>query len=96
MLLSGMILRWYLRASVFAGWNRKLLGGGVEKVRGIAMSDHLQILIEAARTRSISAGELQAQRRSFAYGNTKIENDRVTREMVDQQDELLQREAQTR
>ena len=60
------------------------------------MSNHLQMLIEAARTRSISADELQAQRRSFAYGNTKIENDRVTREMVDQQDELLKQEAQTR
>jgi hypothetical protein len=53
------------------------------------MSSHLQMLIEAARTRSMSADERQAQRRSFAYGNTKIENDRVTREMVDQQDELL-------
>jgi len=60
------------------------------------MSNHLQMLIEAARTRSISADELQAQRRSFAYGNTKIENDRVTREMVDQQDELLKQEVQTR
>jgi hypothetical protein len=60
------------------------------------MSNHLQMLIEVARTRSISADELQAQRRSFAYGNTKIENDRVTREMVDQQDELLKQEAQTR
>jgi hypothetical protein len=60
------------------------------------MSNHLQMLIDAARTRSISADELQAQRRSFAYGNTKIENDRVTREMVDQQDELLKQEAQTR
>ena len=60
------------------------------------MSNHLQMLIEAARSRFISADERQAQRRSFAYGNTKIENDRVTREMVDEQDELLQTEAQTR
>jgi hypothetical protein len=60
------------------------------------MSNHLQMLIETARTRSISADELQAQLRSFAYGNTKIENDCVTREMVDQQDELLKQEAQTR
>jgi hypothetical protein len=62
----------------------------------VVMSNHLQMLIDAARSRSISADELQAQRRSFAYGNTKIENDRVTREMVDQQDELLKQEAQTR
>jgi hypothetical protein len=60
------------------------------------MSNHLQMLIDAARSRPISSDERQAQRRSFAYGNTKIENDRVTREMVDQQDELLKMEAQTR
>jgi hypothetical protein len=60
------------------------------------MSNHLQTLIDAARSRSISADERQAQRRSFAYGNTKIENDRITREMVDEQDELLKTEAQTR
>ena len=60
------------------------------------MLDHLQILIEAARSRTISPDERQAQRRSFAYGNTKIENDRITREMVDAQDELLMLEAQTR
>jgi hypothetical protein len=60
------------------------------------MSDHLQTLIEAARSRFISDDERQAQRRSFAYGNTKIENDRITREMVDEQDELLKTEALSR
>ena len=60
------------------------------------MSDHLQMLIEAARSRTMSAEEREAQRRSFAYGNTKIENDRITREMIDEQDELLKREALTR
>jgi hypothetical protein len=54
------------------------------------------MLIDAARSRSISPDERQAQRRSFAYGNTKIENDRITREMVDEQDEILKMEAQTR
>ncbi|SFR97438.1 hypothetical protein SAMN05421771_0131 [Granulicella pectinivorans] len=60
------------------------------------MPDHLQSLIDAARSRAMSPEEHQAQRRSFAYGNTKIGNDRVTREMVDAQDELLLIEAQTR
>ena len=60
------------------------------------MSDHLQTLIEAARSRFISDDERQAQRRSFAYGNTKIENDRITREMVDEQDEILKMEALSR
>jgi len=54
-----------------------------------SMSDHLQKLIDAARSRFVSEDEREAQRRSFAYGNTKIENDRVTREMVAEQDELL-------
>jgi hypothetical protein len=31
----------------------------------------------------------EEQRRSFAYGNTAFENDRITREMVDQQAEKL-------
>ena len=60
------------------------------------MSDHLQTLIEAARSRPLSDDERQAQRRSFAYGNTKIENDRATRQMVDEQDELLKTEALSR
>ncbi len=47
------------------------------------MSEHLEKLIEAARQREMSSAEKEAQRRSFAYGNAHIENDRVTREMVD-------------
>lgn len=46
------------------------------------MSEHLEKLIEAARQREMSSAEKEAQRRSFAYGNAHIENDRVTREMV--------------
>lgn len=53
------------------------------------MQDHLQQLIDAARVHQFTPEERKAPRRSFAYGNTKIENDRVTREMVDEQDELL-------
>jgi hypothetical protein len=44
----------------------------------------LQKLIDASRGRSMSEAEKEAQRRSFAYGNAHIENDRVTREMVDE------------
>jgi len=56
------------------------------------MSDHLQTLIEAARSRFISDDERQAQRRSFAYGNAKIENDRVTWEMIVEADEQIKAE----
>lgn len=48
------------------------------------MTDTLQQLIDAARSRPMSAGEQEEQRRSFAYGNAHIENDRVTRAMVDE------------
>lgn len=53
------------------------------------MTDQLARLIEAARNRPFPPEEREAQRRSFAYGNTKIENDLITREMVDEQDEIL-------
>jgi len=36
-----------------------------------------------------SPEEQEEQRRSFAYGNTKIENDRITRETVNQEAEKL-------
>lgn len=58
------------------------------------MTDDLQKLIDAARRLPISNEEREKQRRSFAYGNTKIENDRITREMIVEQDELLKAEAQ--
>ncbi len=53
------------------------------------MADALKKLIEATRSLDQSSGEREQQRRSFAYGNTKFENERITREMVDRQAELL-------
>ena len=53
------------------------------------MSDQLQKLIDSARSYVMSPEEHQAQRRSFAYGNTKIGNDLVTRETVNSLDGLL-------
>jgi hypothetical protein len=55
------------------------------------MTDKLATLIERARTVQMSPRESEEQRRSFAYGNTKIENARITREMVDEQAEALNR-----
>ena len=46
------------------------------------MSEQLTELMQAARGKGMSGEEKEAQRRSFAYGNAHIENDRVTREMV--------------
>ena len=53
------------------------------------MTEELQLLINAARNRPFSEAEREAQRRSFAYGNAKIENDRVTREMIVEADEEI-------
>src|ERR1051325_4612997 len=47
------------------------------------MTENLKILLEAARKVVPTPEEKEQQRRSFAYGNTKIENSRITREMVD-------------
>jgi hypothetical protein len=43
----------------------------------------LEDLVKAGRSIEMSAEDREAQRRSFAYGNTKIENDLITRETVD-------------
>jgi|1185.fasta_scaffold1218726_2 hypothetical protein len=40
-------------------------------------------LIARAKGLPMNAEQAELQRRSFAYGNAKAENDRVTREMVD-------------
>jgi hypothetical protein len=48
------------------------------------MSTELEQLIAAARRVTMTPEEKEEQRRSFAYGNTNIENDRVTRAIIDQ------------
>lgn len=53
------------------------------------MSEELQKLIVAAKGKEMSAAEQEAQRRSFAYGNAHIENERVTRDMVDKAAEKI-------
>jgi hypothetical protein len=53
------------------------------------MTDRLQELLDQAKRVVPSAEEQEEQRRSFAYGNTKIENPRITREMVDREADAL-------
>jgi hypothetical protein len=53
------------------------------------MTDLLQKLLDQAKKAVPSAQEKEEQRRSFAYGNTKIENPRITREMVDREADAL-------
>lgn len=56
------------------------------------MNDKLKALLDAARTVQMSSADKEEQRRSFAYGNTKIENDRITRETINRQAEALKAE----
>ena len=56
------------------------------------MNDKLKALLDAARTVQMSSADKEEQRRSFAYGNTKIENDRITRETNNRQAEALKAE----
>lgn len=53
------------------------------------MSEELRELIEKARRVQMSAQEREEQRRSFAYGNSRIENDRITRTTIDEQADQL-------
>jgi hypothetical protein len=55
------------------------------------MSDDLKKLMEAARKVATTKADVEEQRRSFAYGNAKIENDFVTRELVNKQADKLKR-----
>jgi hypothetical protein len=56
------------------------------------MTKRLQELLDQARKNAPTSQEKEEQRRSFAYGNTKIENSRITRQMVDQEAESLKKE----
>lgn len=53
------------------------------------MTNQLKNLLEAAKKTVPTPQEKEQQRRSFAYGNTKIENPRITRETIDQEAESL-------
>ncbi len=51
----------------------------------------LSYLLEKSKSVRMSIPEMEQQRRSFAYGNTNIENERVTRGVVDEQAERLKK-----
>lgn len=47
------------------------------------MEDRFEDMLKLAGKARMSPEEQEAQRRSFAFGNAKIENERVTRDMID-------------
>ena len=53
------------------------------------MNEKLEFLLEKAKKIQMTPAEQEEQRRSFAYGNTKIENDLITRKMIDEAAERL-------
>lgn len=53
------------------------------------MSGELEKLLNEAKRKEMTPEQWEEQRRSFAYGNTKIENDGITRETVDREAEDL-------
>jgi hypothetical protein len=55
------------------------------------MTKELRLLVERARLVRVSATDAEEQRRSFAYGNLKLEDDRVTRAEIDAAAEQLTR-----
>ncbi len=56
------------------------------------MNRELEDLVERARKITMTPSQIAAQRRSFAYGNTHIENDRITREMIEDLDRVASKE----
>lgn len=53
------------------------------------MSDELQKLIALAGQHEMTPAQHEAQRRSFAYGNTHFENTDITRATIDRAAEEL-------
>jgi hypothetical protein len=53
------------------------------------LNKSLQKLISLASKVQMNPHQVEEQRRSFAYGSAKIENDRITRQMVDEAAEKL-------
>ena len=53
------------------------------------MSEGLEILLEKTKNTEMTREEKEEQRRSFAYGNSKIENDRITRATINREAEAL-------
>jgi hypothetical protein len=53
------------------------------------MPRKLEMLLAASLEREFTPAQQEAQRRSFAFGNTHFENERITRETIDRAAEAL-------
>jgi hypothetical protein len=59
---------------------------------GIVTRAEISILVEKAKRITMSATEREQQRRSFAFGNANIENEAVTRDVIDEVAERMAKE----
>lgn len=57
------------------------------------MSKKLNELLELAKHVNMTEAQLEQQRISFAYGNTKFENERITKDTVTEAAEKLRTDA---
>ncbi len=60
------------------------------------MFSKLEALLEKVRNTRMTREQREEQRRSFAYGNSKIENDRITRETIDREAESMAAENESK
>lgn len=58
------------------------------------MSEELDELIEMARAIRMTPEQAERQRRSFAYGNVKIENDSIPWDRIDRASERLSKRSE--
>ena len=78
-----------MRCRLLSGTKRGIVGSLWFTLLGSVMNEELQKLLAAAAKQKPSNEENERQRRSFAFGNTNIENPRVTKETVDREAEAL-------
>jgi Fic family protein len=60
-----------------------------QKGGAVAMDKNLERLIELSKDIEMTEEEQEEQRRSFAYGNARIENENITRASIDKAAEEL-------
>jgi len=60
------------------------------------MTKELEQALKESREKPMTAEHKEAQRRSFVFGNTNIENDQITRATVDEVAEALAANEQRR
>jgi len=53
------------------------------------MTNDLKTLLEKAKSAQMTAEESEQQRQSFAFGNTNIENPRITKETIRKEAEAI-------